>query len=149
MAGALKYFSGVMAAAVIAGMCSPACAEDVSTSSTLADPTRPPSVLSPTAGSPAGTPAVTTGGLQTVIMRKGAKPLAVINGVAVELGGSIGDAKLVKLSESEAVLQRPSGREVLRLTPAVEKSAVAVARQTDDKAKKGRAKARLKPGQVQ
>ena len=50
--------------------------------------------------------------------------MAVINGMAVTLGGKVDDSTLVKLSESQAVLQGASGKEVLELTPAAEKQAV-------------------------
>jgi len=89
--------------------------------SSLSDPTRPPlSVVEPVTPSSEGVPQ--SNGLQTVIRREGHKPTAVINGAIVELGGKVGDATLVKLSESEAVLQGPAGREVLSLTPGVKKT---------------------------
>lgn len=85
----------------------------------LADPTRPPAqALEAAPATAAAGPAAS--GLQAVIMRPGRKPLAVINGSTVVLGGKLGDATLVRLSESEAVLQGPGGREVLRLTPGAE-----------------------------
>lgn len=91
---------------------------------TLADPTRPAVTVSePASGSVstgAGTPA-SPSGLQTVIIGRGRKPTAVINGIMVELGDKIGEATLVKLSETEAVLQGPAGREVLQLLPGVVK----------------------------
>lgn len=90
----------------------------------LADPTRPPSVATEAAPANAdlGTAAAAAGaGLQTIILRSGRKSVAVINGVQVQLGDKVGDATLVKLSESEAVLQGPTGRQVLRLTPGIEK----------------------------
>lgn len=87
----------------------------------LPDPTRPPMAVSePVAASPEGG-ALPPSGLQTIILGKGHQPMAVINGVTIQLGGKVGDATLVRLSESEAVLQGPSGREILYLTPGVEK----------------------------
>lgn len=87
---------------------------------TLADPTRPPATASePAATGAAAIPA--SGGLQTVIVGRGHKPMAVINGIMVGLGEKVGDATLVKLTESEAVLQGPAGREVLHLLPGVSK----------------------------
>ncbi|MEK7736232.1 MAG: hypothetical protein AAB319_00500 [Pseudomonadota bacterium] len=89
-----------------------------------ADPTRPPSVASEAAPANAnadpgvGAAAV---GLQTIILRSGGKSMAVINGVQVKIGDKVGDATLVHLSETEAVLKGPSGRQVLRLTPGIEK----------------------------
>ena len=84
--------------------------------STGADPTRPPpSLLAPVDDAPAQ-----ASGLQTIIRRAGAKPVAIINGEHVVLGGKVGDARLVSLGETEAVLQGPNGKEVLRMTPGVD-----------------------------
>lgn len=90
----------------------------------LLDPTRPPAsvqepVVPGSPGSPGGgaESAPSHSGLQTVILGKGHKPMAVINGVMVELGDKVGEATLIKLSEFEAVLQGPAGREVLHLLP--------------------------------
>lgn len=90
----------------------------------LPDPTRPPASLAieeakdaPSADEKAAAPA----GFQTVILRKGKKPVAIINGESVELGGKLGDARLVKLTDSEAVLQGESGKEVFHLTPGIER----------------------------
>ena len=113
MAGGLKSSSPLLAAAALAGAAAVALAQ-----APLTDPTRPPAALD---ASPAAATAPSAGGgLQAVIMRPGRKPLAVINGSTVLLGGKLGDATLVHLSEAEAVLQGPSGREVLRLTPGAE-----------------------------
>lgn len=60
-------------------------------------------------------------GLQTIITGKGRKPMAIINGIAVGIGDKVGEDRLVKLSETQAVLQGPGGREILYLTPGVEK----------------------------
>lgn len=91
----------------------------------MADPTRPPAELTaPVADSVAGAdgkPVAASGGLQAVILRKGAKPMAVINGDVVSLGGKIGDARLVKISETEAELDGPNGKEVMRMMPTVDK----------------------------
>lgn len=91
----------------------------------LADPTRPPMALAEGEPKDEAKPSEPPpAGLQTVILRKGAKPLAIINGQTVELGGTVGDARLVSLSETEAVLQGPNGKEVMRMIPAVERKAV-------------------------
>lgn len=88
--------------------------------STGADPTRPPpSLLAPVDDAPAQAGEVQASGLQTIIRRAGAKPVAIINGEHVVLGGKVGDARLVSLGETEAVLQGPNGKEVLRMTPGV------------------------------
>lgn len=90
------------------------------------DPTRPPANLlvpEPAPGADGTDPAsaeLAQSGLQSVILREGAKPMAIINGQAVSLGGRVGDARLVSLTETAAVLQGPNGKEVIRLTPHVE-----------------------------
>ena len=84
------------------------------------DPTRPPAALVvPEPGAAAASPVES--GLQTVIMRPGGKSAAVINGQYVEVGGKVGDRRVVRISESEVVLKGESGREVLRMTPAIDK----------------------------
>ena len=131
MAGRLKrllpLFAAVLSVAAGVAAAEPAAA-------TLADPTRPPPALEAPAAVAGKSPAPLSG-LQTVIMRKGRKPVAVINGETVELGAKLGEATLVKLSEREAVLQGPQGKEVLRLTPnaaktPVEKGAAGMGRET-------------------
>ena len=118
MAGRLKAFIGILL--VSAGSPGASGLAYGQSDASLPDPTRPPV----TASEPA-LPGVETvapaGGLQTIILGKGHKPRAVINGVMVELGGKIGDATLIKLNESEAVLQGPAGREVLQLLPGIGK----------------------------
>jgi MSHA biogenesis protein MshK len=90
-----------------------------------ADPTRPPAAwLSPVGeASPAGEAA---GGLrlQSVKMPVGGRPVAVIGGKTVVLGGSLGGATLVRLNEREAVLQGVDGVTHLYLTPDVEKQMI-------------------------
>jgi len=114
MAGALKTLKLLLAALALTALGAGHAAAEA-----LQDPTRPPATLvePTTIGS-----AVAASGFQAVIRRPGHKPMAVINGKMVELGGKLNDATLVRLSESEAVLQGPNGREVLKLTPAAEKT---------------------------
>lgn len=81
------------------------------------DPTRPPDAEA--AGSAAA--AAADSGVQTVILRRGGKSAAVIDGQYVEIGGKVGDKRVLKISESEVVLKGPGGREVLKVTPAVDK----------------------------
>lgn len=88
----------------------------------LSDPTRPPTtIIEPVNPTTATEGAPPTNGLQSIILGKGRKPMALINGVTVEIGGKVGDATLVKISESAVVLKGPAGRETLYLTPGVEK----------------------------
>ncbi len=94
----------------VPGMVSAAVAQS------LVDPTRPPAGLADMAGS------VAVGGpvLQSVMLSPGRK-MAVISGEAVVLGGRYGEARLVRLTESEAVLKNGDETTVLKLYPQVEK----------------------------
>lgn len=88
---------------------------------TSADPTRPPAGFESGATSSAVPAPPANAGLQTIVRRTNGRPAAIINGRLVELGGRIGDARLVKVGEDSVVLQTPAGRETLRLTPGIEK----------------------------
>ena len=90
----------------------------------VADPTRPPAgmVSAPESGEGGGMPPAKV--LQSVLMPKNGKPVAIIGGQAVRLGEKHGDSRLVRLTEREAVLEGPSGVERLLLTPEVEKVSV-------------------------
>ncbi len=92
----------------------------------LPDPTRPPTALiNPSASSGDAVEEVLSGPtLQSVILRKGHKPAAIISGERVELGGRYGDARLTRVSESRVVLSGAAGSETLLLTPSVEKKMV-------------------------
>lgn len=100
---------------VLAGLCAGV------TLAQLADPTKPPADASVPADVPPGTSPQAASGLQSVILRKQGRPAALINGELVELGGKVGEARLVKVSEDAVVLKGPGGEETLRLTPAAEK----------------------------
>lgn len=95
------------------------CTVGAAAQSALPDPTRPPAAFV----SGADEAAVESGPrLQSVLMPKAGKPVAVISGQRVTLGGTLGGRRLVALSENEAVLKGPDGIERLRLTPDVEKT---------------------------
>lgn len=84
----------------------------------LSDPTKPPAALN------AGDPLVSEVGgpvLQSVILPKKGRGIAVIGGQQVKLGERYGESRLIKLSEKEAVLEGPAGVEHLLLTPGIEK----------------------------
>lgn len=90
------------------------------------DPTRPPAnwmVPAEVAGENAESGA---GGLrlQSVLMPQGGKPVAVIGGKTVALGGKVGGATLIRLNEREAVLQGADGITRLYLTPDVQKQMI-------------------------
>ncbi len=85
------------------------------------DPTRPAGAVMSSEAAGGGVATPLESGVQTVILRRGGKSAAVINGQYVEVGGKLGDKRVVKISESEVVLKGESGREVLKVTPAIEK----------------------------
>ncbi len=94
----------------------------VAAAQVLSDPTRPPG------GQAESAEAVGSGGpvLQSVMLSPSRK-IAVISGEMVALGGRYGSSKLIRLTESEAVLKNGADVMVLRLYPLVEKRAVSPA----------------------
>ncbi len=84
----------------------------------MVDPTRPPGELAATPDTVASGPV-----LQSVRLSPERK-VAVISGEVVTLGGLYGSARLVRLTESEAVLRNGTETTVLRLYPQVEKRVV-------------------------
>jgi MSHA biogenesis protein MshK len=85
----------------------------------LADPTRPPNA--PTDSTPEAGPAGTA--LQSVLISQGRR-LAIINGNTVGVGGMVGEAKVVKITETEVVLDKGGETEVLKLFPGIDKQPV-------------------------
>lgn len=84
----------------------------------LTDPTRPPAGVAEAAS-------VTDSGgpvLQSVMLSQGRK-VAVISGEMVVLGGRYGSSRLVRLTETEAVLKNGDEVTVLRMYPLVDKRA--------------------------
>ena len=90
----------------------------------LPDPTRPPVGASEPGAS--GLVEGESAGLvlQSVKIPSKGKPVAVIGGQEVKLGESIGELRLIRLTEREAVLQGPDGVEHLSLTPGIEKTMI-------------------------
>ena len=84
------------------------------------DPTRPAG-NQVTAEGGSGVSAPVESGVQTVILRPGGKSAAVINGQYVVVGGTFGDKRVLRITESEIVLKGESGREVIKVMPSVEK----------------------------
>ena len=116
MADRLTFFLGV-ALLLAAGALSPAWAQ--SSGAALADPTRPPAAFY----EPADAAVELTGPvLQSVVIPAKGRPIAVIGGQEVRLGGLYGDSRLVRLTEREAVLEGPDGTLRLPLTPGIEKT---------------------------
>lgn len=87
------------------------------------DPTRPADT--PLAdGASAGTD--NSLGLQAIIRRPGkGRSTALIAGQTVHIGSKVGEQRVVKIAENEVTLQGDKGREVLRLTPAIQKTPAA------------------------
>jgi hypothetical protein len=84
------------------------------------DPTRPPAAAMDQEAGRVVAVAVESG-VQAVVLRRGGKSAAVINGQYVEEGGKLGDKRVLKISESEVVLMGERGREVIKTIPAIEK----------------------------
>jgi MSHA biogenesis protein MshK len=76
----------------------------------LADPTRPPSGATLSTSAPAAAAAGPR--LQSVLISPGRK-LAIIDGETIALGGNVGDATLVQVTETGVTLRR--GAELTRL----------------------------------
>jgi MSHA biogenesis protein MshK len=104
----------VVALAVIALVAASAVAQ------ALPDPTRPPASLAPAAEPGADAPSSMAPTLQSVIVAPNRK-IAVINGQAVKLGEKYGDARVVKIAETEVVLKNGSELQTLKLFPSIEK----------------------------
>jgi len=83
----------------------------ISSAQALVDPMRPATELS-------GRTREETSDLQSIIISP-TRRAAIINGQTVELGGKVGDVKLIEVSERGVVLQGEKGRQVLTLFPNV------------------------------
>lgn len=82
------------------------------------DPTRP------AVGADAAASAAASGvALQSVVISRTLKA-AIINGQMVKVGEKFGNARLVRVTESEAVLRDGSDVQVLKMYPGIEKKAV-------------------------
>jgi len=80
------------------------------------DPTRPPAgILSPDTAGP-----VSGGSLLQSVMITPTQRAAIIGGEWVKLGDKYGDARVVRITESEVVLRSAAGAETLRMYPEVE-----------------------------
>lgn len=93
-----------------------ACAEN------LPDPTRPPPELAASSSAADGA-AVPTGPVLQSVQISPSSRSAIISGQRVVQGGIYGDARVVKISESEVVLKSGSDYQTLKLFPGVEKRA--------------------------
>ncbi len=85
----------------------------------LADPTRPPNAQADSQESGQGGATQ----LQSVLISQ-RRRLAIINGNTVALGDMVGEAKVVKITETEVVLQKGNETEVLKLFQGIDKQPV-------------------------
>ena len=85
----------------------------------LADPTRPPAIMSMPAGTSADAPQRPV--LQSIIITPHGRA-AIIDDERVELHGRFRDAQVAQITETEVVLRSKSGIETLRMYPGVEKT---------------------------
>ena len=99
------------------------------------DPTRPPDVFGGGGdeGVEVAPPPVPV--LQSILL-SATRKVAVISGQPVALGGKFGEARLVKLTPSEAVLQTGDTLQVLKLFPDVEKKELLVPQDENKSGKK-------------
>lgn len=88
----------------------------------LTDPTRPPSAAM-LSGSPAALEETAGTQLQSILLSSGRK-VAVINGTMVPLGGMVGEARVVRITETQVVLKKGDETEVLKMYPDIEKRPV-------------------------
>jgi len=98
------------------------------------DPTRPPGALA------GGDPGAPGGGplLQSVMISPSGRS-AIIGGETVKLNGRYGEARVIRITESEVVLRTASGTETLRMYPDISMKPVVSAPPADGKpAKKKR-----------
>ena len=117
-----RKFGAVLAAATcFAAAGAQAQAPSAAQGPALADPMRPPAAPAGSGGAQDEAPAGRQ--LQSVLLSRGRK-LAVIDGTMVPLGGMVGDARLVKISETEVTLKNGDEIEVLKLYPGVDKQPV-------------------------
>src|SRR5450759_1304523 len=94
-------------------------ATPVSFAENFLDPTRPPASLGlaqeGTVSPPAAGPV-----LQSVLISPG-RMVAIISGKTVRLGEKFGEARVVKITESEVVLRSGTDSQTLKLFPRIEK----------------------------
>lgn len=89
---------------------------------TLADPMRPPqaSTAERPAQSVQGEPLAPGASRLQSILISPARRLAVIDGAVVPLGGRVGDATVIAITEAGVVLKKGEQRETLNLYPSVQ-----------------------------
>lgn len=98
-----------------------ACVAGHACGQALSDPTRPPDAFRSQLGSAPAAPAVSQFSSQPVVILSSDRRQVTINGQTVKIGGRIGDAKVVRISDTEVVLQSAESTETIKLYGAVEK----------------------------
>lgn len=121
MAADLNSLAHFVALGLAAGVAGNACGQ------VLADPTRPPDTFRPPLGGTPAAPAASQFSSQPVVILSSDRRQVTINGQTVPLGGRIGDAKVIRISDTEVVLQSTDSIETIRLYGAVEKKLVKTA----------------------
>ena len=87
----------------------------------LVDPTQSPTDIAQGADA-----AADAGPVLQSVMLSSARKMAVISGQTVKIGEKVGEAKLVRLNDHEAVLRNPDGTtQTLQMHPAVVKKIIA------------------------
>lgn len=84
----------------------------------LPDPTRPPAAMN-TGGEPVQA-APSAPVLQSILISQSRRQ-AIINGQTVKVGDSVGEAKVVKITDNEVVLRKGKGLQTLKVFPNIEK----------------------------
>ena len=100
-------------------MANSACAE------ALSDPMRPPVVVGPQAD----VNSAPTGPILQSVMISPQRRAAIIGGQTATIGGKFGNARVIKISESEVVLESDGKLQTLSLFPGVEKRQVTFEKQ--------------------
>lgn len=96
-----------------------ACGACTASAQSLPDPTRPPAVPHVSAG-PAAAPAeeAPLPVLQSVLIGKDRR-MAIISGQRFEVGDQVGDARIVRITETEVLLRAGTRQTTLKLFPQV------------------------------
>ena len=102
----------------------------------LPDPTRPPQEPAAAAASAASAAVPSSVPLLQSVLISPRHKVAIIDGKLVVLGGMYGTARVVKISESEVVLNEGGTLQTLKLFPGVEKKTPQIGEATDPTAKK-------------
>lgn len=116
-----EHLSKYPASLTMALVFATACAQAWPASSDLPDPTRPPALPgAQSADAQAASPALA---LQSVLISP-QRRTAMISGRTVQVGDRVGDARVVRITESEVTLRGTDGMRILKVFPQIEKRAV-------------------------